>query len=249
MTRILGSVRNPQEAELLLRTSIEILDLKDPARGALGAADPVTVRLVVNQVAGQRRVSAAAGSADDTNVLEQASLLSREGVDFVKIGFSSLSQQHLLPEFRSAIEAPARAVAVLFADSPETHPMQWIGPACAAGLTGLMLDTADKRSGSLDRHMNLAQVKDWVQATREAGLLCGLAGRLDAKSACHFLAARPDYLGFRGALCNHAVRTGPICLDTTRRLLEALRESGADLPDAPPPFDLPSSSPAHERIL
>lgn len=238
MTRILGSVRNSQEAELLLQTSVAILDLKDPARGALGAADPVAVRQVVDQVQGRRHVSAAAGSADDGDVLEQARRLSLEGVDFVKIGFSRLSQQALLPEFRAAITAPVQAVAVLFADSSEIDPMQWIGPARMEGFSGLMLDTADKHSGPLDRHMDSAQAADWVRATKESGLLCGLAGRLDAESARYFLSARPDYLGFRSALCNRSVRTGPICLETTLRLLETLRESSAELPDLPPMVDM-----------
>lgn len=248
MTRILGSVRNPQEAELLLQTAVAILDLKDPARGALGAADSVTVRQVVEKVQGRRHVSAAAGSADDEDVLEQARRLSLEGVDFVKIGFSRLSQQALLSEFRAAIATPVQAVAVLFVDCPEIDPMQWIEPAHVAGFTGLMLDTADKHSGPLDRHMNLVQATDWVQAARESGLLCGLAGRLDAESARYFLSARPDYLGFRGALCNRSVRTEPICLKTTLRLLETLRGSNTELPDLLPTDGMRPAL-AYDRML
>ncbi len=238
MTRILGSVRDTGEAALLLQTPIAILDLKDPARGALGAADPTVVRQVVDQVKHRRHVSAAAGSADDRNVVEQACRLSREGVDFVKIGFSCPSQQSLLPEFRAAIEAPAQAVAVLFADRPEINPMQWIEPARAAGFAGLMLDTADKHSGALDKHMDLPQATRWVQATREAGLLCGLAGRLNVESAQYFLPAHPDYLGFRSALCSRSSRTEPVCLETTLRLLESLGEPRAELPDLPQGRDL-----------
>lgn len=233
MTRILGSVRNPQEAELLLRTPISILDLKDPERGALGAADPAVVRQVVNRVEGQRHVSAAAGSAGDSNVMDKAYQLSLEGVDFVKVGFSCTSQQSLLPKLRVAIATPAQAVAVLFADSPEINPMRWIEPARMAGFAGLMLDTADKHSGSLDQHMDLSQVKYWTQAAKEAGLLCGLAGRLNAESARYFLPARPDYLGFRGALCRRSTRTEPVCLETTLKLLESLREPEVELPDLP----------------
>ena len=233
MTRILGSVRNHQEAELLLQTSIAILDLKDPERGALGAADPAVVRQVVSQAEGRRHVSAAAGSADDKNIMDKAYQLSLEGVDFVKVGFSRTSQQSLLPELRAAITAPAQAVAVLFADSPEIDPVRWIEPARTAGFDGLMLDTADKHSGSLDRHMDLSQVKDWTQATKETGLLCGLAGRLSAESARYFLPARPDYLGFRGALCRRSTRTEPVCLETTLKLLESLREPKVELPDLP----------------
>ena len=227
MTGILASVRDPREAALLLRTSIDILDLKDPGRGALGSVDPAVVRQVIQLTAGQRQISAAAGSAEDADILDHAARLSREGVDYVKIGFSHTAQQSLLPRFAMALEPPARAIAVLFADSADMDPMRWVQPAHDGGLAGLMLDTSDKRSGSLGQHTSLAQVKEWVAATRQAGLLCGLAGQLDAESACALLCARPDYLGFRGALCNRAVRTGPICPDAVRKLLATLEGAGA----------------------
>ena len=233
MTGILASVRDPREAALLLDTSIDILDLKDPGQGALGSVDPAVVRQVVQLAAGRHRVSAAAGSAEDPGILERATLLSREGVDFVKIGFSRATQQSLLPNFAMGMEPPARAIAVLFADRPGMDPMQWIHPARDNGLAGLMLDTADKHSGPLGQHANLMQVKTWVEATRQAGLLCGLAGRLDAEAACALLCTRPDYLGFRGALCNHAIRTGPICPDTARKLLATLAAGRANHSDTP----------------
>ena len=214
MTRILGSVRNPQEAELLLQTAVAILDLKDPARGALGAADPVTVRQVVEKVQGRRHVSAAAGSADDEDVLEQARRLSLGRRGFCQNWiFPAILSKPCCPNFVQPLRPPVQAVAVLFVDCPEIDPMQWIEPAHVAGFTGLMLDTADKHSGPLDRHMNLVQATDWVQAARESGLLCGLAGRLDAESARYFLSARPDYLGFRG---------GPV---------QPFRQDRADLPE------------------
>lgn len=248
MTRILGSVRNLQEAALLLRTSVAILDLKDPERGALGAADPTIVRQVVKQAKGRRHVSAAAGSADDRNIIDKTHQLSLEGIDFVKVGFSCASQQSLLPELQVAIATPVQAVAVLFADSCKIDPMRWIEPVRMAGFAGLMLDTADKHSGSLDQHMDLSQVKCWTKATKEAGLLCGLAGRLNAESARYFLPAGPDYLGFRGALCRRSARTEPICLETTLKLLESLHLPKIELPDLPLTGG-PRLTPAHGRAL
>ena len=233
MTRILGSIRNLHEARLLFQTPVDLLDLKNPSRGVLGAVDLATARQIVHFVQGRRHVSAAAGSADDEDVLENAHKLSLEKIDFVKVGFSSAAQQPLLPQLRRAITVPVGAVAVLFADSAELDPMQWIEPACAAGFTGLMLDTADKCSGSLDQHVSLSQAKNWTQATRESGLLCGLAGRLNVESARRFLHANPDYIGFRGALCGRTIRTESICLKTTQALLNALAECSANLESFP----------------
>ena len=52
MTRFLASVRDAEEAELALETGADIIDLKEPNRGALGAVDEKTVELCVRAVAG-----------------------------------------------------------------------------------------------------------------------------------------------------------------------------------------------------
>ncbi len=233
MTRILGSIRNLQEAQLLFAAAIDILDLKEPDRGALGAVDFSTVRATVQWVRGRRQVSAAAGTAEEPGILAQAQRLSTTGADFVKVGFAEASQQPLLAQLCSAIEPPTRAVAVLFADCPGMNPMQWIEPACAAGCIGLMLDTADKHSGSLTHYLKPSHAQAWVQAVRRAGLLCGLAGRLDSASARQYLPACPDYLGFRSALCDQAQRTNPICLETAQNLLQSLCATNRTAPALP----------------
>ena len=42
MTRMLASVTGPEEAEIVLAGGADLVDLKDPSRGALGAR-PVSV--------------------------------------------------------------------------------------------------------------------------------------------------------------------------------------------------------------
>ena len=70
MTLFLASVRDAAEAETALLANADIIDLKDPAQGALGAVDPETTRRVVDSDrrtrAGQRhhRRSADAARSD-----------------------------------------------------------------------------------------------------------------------------------------------------------------------------------------
>ena len=184
---------------------------------------------------GRRLVSAAAGSATDPDIWDQARQLTETGVDFVKVGFSSAAQLPLLSKLRAAIAPPTGAIAVLFVDCPDIHPLQWILPAQAANLSGLMLDTADKEAGTLTQHIGREQAHQWVQATRQAQLLSGLAGRLDAMSATEYLSAQPDYLGFRGALCRANTRTREIDPEAVRELVDTLSTSqtaSLDLPTA-----------------
>ncbi len=40
MTRLLVSVRSAAEAEIALSAGADLIDVKEPSRGSLGAADP-----------------------------------------------------------------------------------------------------------------------------------------------------------------------------------------------------------------
>jgi len=61
LTLFLASVRDAEEAELALHAGADIVDLKDPAQGALGALPPDIIAACVKQVAGRAPVSATVG--------------------------------------------------------------------------------------------------------------------------------------------------------------------------------------------
>ena len=239
---ILGSVKNLSEAQLLLRTSIDIIDLKDPAQGALGAVERDILRAVVAHTNGARLVSAAAGCASEDRIYERATQWSHEGVDFVKIGFSEPGEQAHLSELSAAIAPRARAVAVLFVDMPEIDIDEWIYPVRAAGFSGLMLDTANKHSGPLPQHLSLEQAQHWVRHGQDTGLMCGLAGRLNAQTAQIYQAANPDYMGFRSALCHLSVRSGSLSLNATQELIAKLRQLDTTAPEVASLIPVPADT-------
>jgi len=61
MTLLLASVTGAGEAEIALAHGADIIDLKDPAQGALGALEPMAVRATLAAIAGRRPVSAVIG--------------------------------------------------------------------------------------------------------------------------------------------------------------------------------------------
>ena len=73
-----------------------------------------------------------------------------------------------------------------------------------------MLDTAGKSGGRLTTHLGADRLLRFIAACREHQLLCGLAGGLEPPDVPRLLALRPDVLGFRGALCGHNGRSGPL---------------------------------------
>src|SRR5262249_53831086 len=87
MTLLLASVTGPEEAEIAVRHGADIVDLKDPARGAFGAVAPRIVAATVAAVAGRRPVSAVAGelAMEPDAIVGAASALADAGVDYVKV--------------------------------------------------------------------------------------------------------------------------------------------------------------------
>jgi len=108
-------------------------------------------------------------------------------------------------------------------------------PALArCGFFGAMLDTADKRAGSLRDRMDDRTVAGFISAARALGLYTGLAGSLKRDDVAPLLAAAPDFLGFRRALCAGYERAGAIDAQKVAEVRAALDAAGnrAQLPKA-----------------
>jgi (5-formylfuran-3-yl)methyl phosphate synthase len=206
MTQLLASVTTAEEAELAILGGADLIDLKNPTRGTLGALSIDTIRAIRDQVGGRRPVSATIGDlpADPALTAEAIRTTAATGVDLVKVGF--FSDAHLgscLPVVADLADS-TRIVAVLFADgySSLTDP----GWFSAAGCAGLMLDTADKSAGGLLDRLDLLTLKRFVDQSRGHGLMTGLAGSLRIADIQRLGPLSPDYLGFRGALCREGQR-------------------------------------------
>ncbi|MGX2038749.1 (5-formylfuran-3-yl)methyl phosphate synthase [Methylocaldum sp. MU1018] len=202
MTGMLASVADLAEARQVLEIGVDIIDLKNPVEGALGALPVADVGRIVGRLGGARPVSATVGdlAMEAGIVLPVAEAMAATGVDYVKIGFFPGGDWAGAIRGLSAIaRRGTRLVAVLFGD--DTPELDWIGEFAAAGFAGAMLDTRDKKKGSLRQVCPDDFLRAFVSETRARGLLCGLAGSLRAPDIAPLLALKPDYLGFRGALC------------------------------------------------
>jgi dihydroneopterin aldolase len=210
MTRMLASVTGPEEAAIALAGGADIIDLKDPSRGALGAVDVATVRRTVGLVAGRRPVSAVAGDLpmEPAPLVAAVAALAETGVDHIKLGIfpggdASACIEALAPQARTS-----SLIAVFFADFAPAFAL--LPLLAAAGFTGAMIDTANKGSARLLDHMDVPRLRQFVIACRHHGLMSGLAGSLEPPDVPRLLVLAPDLLGFRGALCGNAGRTGAI---------------------------------------
>jgi uncharacterized protein (UPF0264 family) len=226
MTAMLASVRSPGEAALALRARADIIDLKEPSAGALGALDPATIRAVLRLVDGSRTVSATAGDIEPIPEKLDPAIrrIAETGVDIVKVGVFGALDAPMMALLRRFTAAGVRIVLVFFAETWRGGPE--IDLAAAAGISGVMLDTRDKHDGSLLSKLPLARLDEFVEAGRARGLLTGLAGSLRQEDIAVLLPLGPDYLGFRGALCRDGSRGAAIDFEAMLRIRSLLDRGG-----------------------
>jgi dihydroneopterin aldolase len=209
MTLMLASVTGPDEAEIAIAGGADIIDLKDPLRGALGAVDGETVRRTVAAVAGRRPVSAVIGNPP--SVAATVADLADAGVANIKLAIDRDDAPACIHAL-AALTGRVKLVGMLFADRDPDLALLPLLAEC--GFAGAMLDTAEKDGRRLLDHWDLPRLRDFVTACTQQGLLAGLAGSLEAPDIPRLLLLNPAVLGFRGALCGDAGRAGPIDRDS-----------------------------------
>ncbi len=223
MTRLLASVKSLPEARLALACGADIIDLKDPEAGALGALPLDTVARVVRMVDRRCPVSATLGDLpmQPQILCETAVQFAATGVDFIKVGFFCAAKDCI-----AALAGKARLIAVLFADrSPDFN---LLADFANAGFAGVMLDTAGKTNGSLRCQMDATALQEFVQRAQALGLVTGLAGSLRLEDIPDLIKLGPDYLGFRGALCAGSERNWALHASRVSILRNAIPRLTAD---------------------
>jgi uncharacterized protein (UPF0264 family) len=226
MTGMLASVNSVAEALLVLSAGVDIIDLKQPALGALGALEITAVKQIVDGIAGRCPISATIGDLpmQSEPVFNAVKTMAETGVDYIKIGFFPGDDWpgtiNKLAELTGQNHA---LIAVLFADSqPDLAIIRLLKEA---GFTGVMLDTMNKKKGSLTKLMNKTEIGQFVTQTKALQLLCGLAGSLRLEDIPELIVYQPDYLGFRGALCQGHNRVGQLNKQAVVQIKRAIKNT------------------------
>ena len=226
MTKLLTSVRNLSEAQQVVAGGSDWLDLKEPRNGALGAVPADTLREVIawsNVNAPAMPVSATIGDEWTTAALiaQKVGSVAASGVDFVKIGvYADSLSKNMESALKQVLGYHQNLIVICFVDRPLN--LNIVGEIIEYGAAGMMLDTAEKASGSLTKQLSLPQIKAFVNLVRGANVLCGLAGKLDAHDIPILGRLAPDYLGFRSAICKQAVRNADVCANRVGELKRTL---------------------------
>lgn len=213
MTQLLVSVRSREEAQVAVDAGVDIVDVKEPQRGSLGAADANTLRAIRADVAGRMPLSAALGelqefASTDDGAVDASLFEALDGFQFAKLGLAGCSRD---PDWRSRwrdalarLPDGVRPVAVAYADwqacdapSPEVVLQTGVEFRCA----GLLIDTFNKRAGDLFHWQADERLATWIEAAQHAKCFAALAGSLTLRSIPRAIGTGADVIAVRGAVC------------------------------------------------
>jgi uncharacterized protein (UPF0264 family) len=221
--RLLVSVASASDAEAALAGGADLIDAKDPSKGALGAVTVEALREIHSAVGGTRPVTAALGDATDEGAIEETARAFGRAATFVKIGFDTNASRHRIQALiaaavRGASDERSSVVAVTYADvEAAVSRIDLIAIAAQAGARGVLLDTADKRGPGLLQLMPALVLERWIARARQAGLFVAVAGKLEGGDLLIVRDAGADIAGVRGAVCDGG-RSGYVVADKVRGL-------------------------------
>ena len=252
--KLLVSVRNAAEARTALQAGCDVLDVKEPARGALGMADIAAIAEIVAQsreFASPVPVSVALGDAVEWTPDRPLPKLPG-GIAFLKVGTAGsdrcaaweASFGALLRRFETesncsigdaaiASSLPVAGgfapswIAVAYADWQTARgpaPDDVIAAASECGCTGVLIDTFSKGRLRLFDWLDSSRLASLAEQARSLRLTFAVAGRLQIGDLLQVLAVGPDIVGIRSAACRDGIRSGAIDAAAVRAFGEALRK-------------------------
>lgn len=215
--QLLISVTDVMEAQAALDGGADIIDVKNPAEGALGAAPAAALRDICVMVPDDHPSSAALGeSTSQPGALALAAYgAAALGAHYVKVGLRTADPKTVVALLQAAqsgahLANPAcTVVAVGYADAGHINALPWtVLPEIVrtAQIGGCMIDTALKDGRTLFDHCDEPALDRWLTTCRQAGLLCALAGSLSTDHLPALRRLQPDVVGFRGAACRGSDR-------------------------------------------
>ncbi len=224
MTQLLISVKNVAEALIALDAGADIIDLKDPNIGALGALDDVICAQIVQAVNGRKLISATVGEQHASLNALIASIKSRAviGVDVIKIAACShFYAADFMAEVTKLTCVGTKMVVVFFAD--EVMDLSLIAALQNAGFYGAMLDTRRKQADLLTVQSKL-NLQNFVTLCEKNRLKSGLAGSLKPQHIDELVRINPSYIGFRGGVCENSLRQGGLSAHKVLNTAKLLRQ-------------------------
>lgn len=229
--RLLVSVVSALEARRALAGGADIIDVKDPSQGPLGAPSPRVLSEVVTEIGGAAPVSVALG--DLPNLPHTAALAARGaalgGAAFVKVGLRGIATVDnavaLMRAVADAVAPETAVIAAAYADAAALDPPalapEWLPDVVRrAGIAGALVDTFVKDGRGLYSWLSERELVDLSARTRGAGGHFAVAGQLTLGDLRR---VETDVVGVRSAVCRGGDRAAELDSELVAAAVAELR--------------------------
>jgi len=240
VTKLLVSVRDVEEARIALEAGVDLIDMKEPTKGALGAVEAAEAKRIADLCGRSRKpLSMALGELQDDvpsalegNVpfplLDDPLPAVPDEVSFVKIGLAGCARRARwraqLQLLRRSFDPNTGFVAVVYADgdavaAPAAEAI--VAEAIKLEARGVLVDTAVKDGRTVFDHWSPMQVRRFVEEVQSLGMLAVVGGGLTLTTIPQVVLSGADYVAVRGAACA-TDRTSKIDADRIRAIRQLL---------------------------
>jgi uncharacterized protein (UPF0264 family) len=225
---LLVSVRSADEVDDALAGGADLIDVKEPSRGALGVAEPEVVGAVIDRVKGRVPVSAALGEWGP-NALTEAHWHLELKLDYVKWGLANYPHtpgwgEDLL-DARRQLPAGMEMVAVAYADwerAKSIPPAELAKFAKRFRFAAVLIDTCVKDSKTLLDFIKPTELAELVDGLRRVYTKVAVGGSLRPEQLPKLKGVTPDYFAVRGSACAGGKRDGVIDKSRVKKWKEAI---------------------------
>ncbi len=223
MTTLLISPKDLEEVGVTLKGEPNIIDIKNPLEGSLGANFPHIIKearekisLYNKNYSKNIKLSVAIGDFPDLPGSASLAALGAAsiGANYVKIGLKGTNNIknaiYLAKSVVKAVKDYNSEINVVIAGYADQHLLNYsIDPLLIpeiAGISGAdvaMIDTAIKDGKSLIDHLSIKKIKLFLNNTKKYKVKSALAGSLKFEDLDILKDFKPDIIGVRSIVCEN----------------------------------------------
>jgi uncharacterized protein (UPF0264 family) len=236
--KLLISPINETEALEAIAGGADIIDVKNPKEGPLGANFPWVIKRIRQITPTDIEVSCTLGEAPNLpGSMALAALgAATTGVNYIKVGLYGLKTPeeavHLMRNITKAAKEYNPLIKVVASGYADAARISTVDPllvpkiAHEAQADIAMLDTAIKDGKSLFTFLTETQLQQFVDTAHNYGLKAALAGSLQKEDLPAVCALGVDVVGLRGAACTLNDRVnGQITREKVQELAEIVKRA------------------------
>lgn len=237
--KALISVINKQEVQKVIEVGCDILDIKNPLEGSLGANYPWVIKEIIEIVPQSKNIEVSITVGDVPNLPGTISLAVLGALqfkpDYIKVGLKGPKTKseaiNLMKKIIRTIKTSSsnsKIVAAGYADYNRIgslNPLSLPEIAYKSGASAALIDTAIKDGKNLLDFISEDMLKKFVDDAHTRGLKAALAGSLNEEHIEIISNTGADIFGVRGAICFMRKREAKIKIELLKEFCNRIKSN------------------------